>query len=141
MQDLLYRLTTTPVNEGIIWIILLMLFVISLFLVIDKFEDSDKVTSIFISLIIFVATSILFGSFQNHINKNVEIAITKKEYTLTLNGAVLELTSNSPYLNSEILEVVYQDDKRFQIKYHNQYYDIDKSQEKIDAKNWPSSES
>jgi hypothetical protein len=135
MQDLLYRLTTTPVNEGIIWIILLMLFVISLFLVIAKFEDSDKVTSIFISLIIFVATSILFGSFQNHINKNVEIAITKKEYTLTLNGAVLELTSNSPYLNSEILEVVYQDDKRFQIKYHNQYYDIDKSQEKIDAKN------
>lgn len=141
MQDLLYRLTTTPVNEGIIWIILLILVFISLLLVITKFEDSDKLTSIFISLIIFVATSILFISFQNHINKNVEIAITKKEYTLTLNGAVLELTSNSPYLNSEILEVVYQDDKRFQIKYHNQYYDIDKSQEKIDAKNWPSSKS
>lgn len=140
MQDLLYRLTTTPINEGIIWIILLMLFVISLFLVIAKFEDSDKITSIFISLIIFVATSILFGSFQNHINKNVEIAITKKQYTLTLNGAVLELTSNSPYLNSEILEVVYQDDKRFQIKYHNQYYDIDKSQEKINDTNRPSSE-
>lgn len=135
MQDLLYRLTTTPVNEGLIWIILLILVFISLLLVITKFEDSDKLTSIFISLIIFVATSILFISFQNHINKNVEIAITKKEYTLTLNGAVLELTSNSPYLNSEILEVVYQDDKRFQIKYHNQYYDIDKSQEKIDAKN------
>ena len=135
MQDLLYRLTTTPVNEGLIWIILLILVFISLLLVITKFEDSDKLTSIFISLIIFVATSILFVSFQNHINKNVEIAITKKEYTLTLNGAVLELTSNSPYLNSEILEVVYQDDKRFQIKYHNQYYDIDKSQEKIDAKN------
>lgn len=135
MQDLLYRLTTTPVNEGIIWIILLILVFISLLLVITKFEDSDKLTSIFISLIIFVATSILFISFQNHINKNVEIAITKKEYTLTLNGAVLELTSNSPYLNSEILEVVYQNDKRFQIKYHNQYYDIDKSQEKIDAKN------
>ena len=117
-----------------------MLFVISLFLVIAKFEDSDKITSIFISLIIFVTTSILFGSFQNHINKNVEIAITKKQYTLTLNGAVLELTSNSPYLNSEILEVVYQDDKRFQIKYHNQYYDIDKSQEKINDTNRPSSE-
>ena len=128
MQDLLYRLTTTPVNEGLIWIILLILVFISLLLVITKFEDSDKLTSIFISLIIFVATSILFGSFQNHINKNVEIAITKKEYTLTLNGAVLELTSNSPYLNSEILEVVYQDDKRFQIKYHNQYYYIYKSQ-------------
>ena len=136
MQDLLYRLTTTPVNEGIIWIILLILVFISLLLVITKFEDSDKITSIFISLIIFIATSILFISFQNHINKNVEIAITKKKYTLTLNGAVLELTSNSPYLNSEILEVVYQDDKRFQIKYHDKYYDIDKSQEKIDAANW-----
>ena len=135
MQDLLYRLTTTPINEGIIWIILLMLFSISLFLVITKFEDSDKIISIFISLIIFVATSILFISFQNHINKNVEIAITKKEYTLTLNGAVLELNSNSPYLKSEILEVVYQDDKRCQIKYHNKYYDIDKTQEKIIAKN------
>ena len=135
MQDLLYRLTTTPVNEGIIWIILLILVFISLILVIVKFEDAEKFTSTFISIIIFVATSILFVLFQNHINKNVEIAITKKEYTLTLNGAVLELTSNSPYLNSEILEVVYQDDKRFQIKYHNQYYDIDKSQEKIDAAN------
>lgn len=135
MQDLLYRLTTTPVNEGLIWIILLILVFISLLLVIAKFEDSDKLTSIFISLIIFVATSTLFVSFQNHINKNVETAITKKEYTLTLNGAVLELTSNSPYLNSEILEVVYQDDKRFQIKYHDKYYDIDKSQEKINDKN------
>lgn len=140
MQDLLYRLTTTPVNEGLIWIILLILVFISLLLVIAKFEDSDKLTSIFISLIIFVATSTLFVSFQNHINKNVETAITKKEYTLTLNGAVLELTSNSPYLNSEILEVVYQDDKRFQIKYHDKYYDIDKSQEKINDTNRPSSE-
>jgi len=40
MQDLLYRLTTTPVNEGIIWIILLILVFISLLLVITKFEDS-----------------------------------------------------------------------------------------------------
>lgn len=135
MQDLLYRLTTTPINEGILWFILLILLFISILLFITKFEDSDKLTSVISSFIILVATSILFISFQNHINKNVEIAITKKEYTLTLNGAVLELTSNSPYLNSEILEVVYQDDKRFQIKYHDKYYDIDKSQEKIDAAN------
>ena len=135
MQDLLYRLTTTPINEGILWFILLILLFISILLFITKFEDSDKLTSVISSFIILVATSILFISFQNHINKNVEIAITKKEYTLTLNGAVLELTSNSPYLNSEILEVVYQDDKRFQIKYHNQYFDIDKSQEKINDTN------
>ena len=141
MQDLLYRLTTTPINEGILWFILLILLFISILLFITKFEDSDKLTSVISSFIILVATSILFISFQNHINKNVEIAITKKEYTLTLNGAVLKLTSNSPYLNSEILEVVYQDDKRFQIKYHNQYYDIDKTKEKINDTNWTSSES
>ena len=140
MQDLLYRLTTTPINEGILWFILLILLFISILLFITKFEDSDKLTSVISSFIILVATSILFISFQNHINKNVEIAITKKEYTLTINGAVLELTSNSPYLNSEILEVVYQDDKRFQIKYHNKYYDIDKTQEKINDTNRPSSE-
>lgn len=135
MQDLLYRLTTTPINEGILWFILLILLFISILLFITKFEDSDKLTSVISSFIILVATSILFISFQNYINKNVEIAITKKEYTLTINGAVLELTSNSPYLNSEILEVVYQDDKRFQIKYHNQYYDIDKTKEKINDTN------
>ncbi len=135
MQDLLYRLTTTPINEGILWFILLILLFISILSFITKFEDSDKLTSVISSFIILVATSILFISFQNHINKNVEIAITKKEYTLTINGAVLELTSNSPYLNSEILEVVYQDDKRFQIKYHNQYYDIDKTKEKINDTN------
>ena len=139
MQDLLHRLTTTPITEGIIWFILLILVFISLLLVITKFEDSDKLTSIFISLIIFIATSILFVSFQNYINKNIESAITNKGYTLTLNGSVLELTSNSPYLKSEILEVVYKDDKRFQIKYHDKYYDIDKTKEEIDDTNWPSS--
>ena len=32
-------------------------------------------------------------------------------------------------------------DKRFQIKYKNQYFDIDKYQEKINDANWPSSKS
>ena len=112
-----------------------MLVFISMLFFISKFEDSEKFTSVIIPLIIFVATSILFGLFQNHINQNIESAIKNKEYTLTLNGALLELNSNSPYLKSEILEIIYQDDERFQVKYNNQYFDVDKSQEKINATN------
>ena len=134
LTDLLHQLTTKPTYEYTIWIILLISICISMLLFISRFEDSEKFTSIIIPFIIFVAFSILFGSFQNHIKQNIETAITNKEYTLTLNGAVLELTSKSPYLKSEILDVVYQDDKRFQVKYNNQYFDIDKSQEKIELK-------
>lgn len=135
MQDLLYQLTTKPTHEHIIWIILVMLVSISMLSFISKFEDAEKFTSVIISLIMFIAFSILFGSFQNHINQQIENAIVNKEYTLTLNGAILELTSNSPYLKSQTLDIVYQDNKRFQIKYNNQYFDIDKSQEKINATN------
>lgn len=134
MTDLLHQLTTKPILEHTIWIVLLISVVISMLSFISKFEDAEKFKSVIISFVIFIAFSILFGSFQNHINQNIESAINNKDYTLTLNGAVLELTSNSPYLKSEILEVVYQDDKRFQIKYNNQYFDIDKSQETFGIK-------
>ena len=134
MTELLHQLTTKPTYEHTIWIILLISVCISLLSFIIQLENAEKFTSVIISFITFIAFSILFGTLQNHINQNIETAITNKEYTLTLNGAVLELTSNSPYLKSEILDVVYQDDKRFQIKYNNQYFDIDKSQERINLK-------
>lgn len=134
MTDLLHQLTSKPTYEYTIWIILLISICISMLLFISRFEDAEKFTSVIIPFITLIAFSILFGTMQNHINQNIEKAITNKEYTLTLNGAVLELTSNSPYLKSEILDVVYQDDKRFQIKYNNHYFDIDKSQEKIEIK-------
>jgi hypothetical protein len=134
MQTLLHQLTTKPIHEQVVWVLLLIIVVISMLLFINKLEDSDKLKSVTISFLVFVTTSILFGLFQNHINQEIENAITNKEYTLTLNGAVLNLTSNSPYLKSETLDVVYQDNKRFQIKYNNQYFDIDKSQEQINLK-------
>lgn len=134
MTNLLHQLTTTPTYEHTIWIILLVSVGITMLSFISKFEDAEKFTSVIISFIIFIVFSILFSKFQNHINQNIKTAITNKDYTLTLNGAVLELTSNSPYLKSEILEIVYQDDKRFQIKYNNQYFDIDKSQETFGIK-------
>ena len=135
MQELLNQLTTMPSLEYIIWIILLVSVGITMHSFISRLEDAEKFTSVIIPFIIFIAFSILFGKFQNHINQNIETAITNKEYTLTLNGAVLELTSNSSYLKSETLDIVYQNDKRFQIKYNNQYFDIDKSQEKINDTN------
>ena len=135
MTDLLHQLTTKPTYEHTIWIILLVGVGITMLSFISRLEDAEKFTSVIITFITFITFSILFGTFQNHINQNIETAITNKDYTLTLNGAVLELNSNSPYLKSKILDVVYQDDKRFQIKYNNQYFDIDKSQEKINATN------
>ena len=135
MTNLLHQLTTTPTYEHTILIILLVSVGITMLSFISGLEDTEKFTSVIIPFIIFIAFSILFSKFKNHINQNIETAITNKEYTLTLNGAVLELTSNSPYLKSETLDIVYQDDKRFQIKYNNQYFDIDKSQEKINAAN------
>lgn len=135
MTTLLHQLTTTPTYEHTIWIILLVSVGITMLSFISRLEDAEKFTSVIIPFIIFIAFSILFGSLQNHINQQTENAISNKEYTLTLNGAILEFTSNSPYLKSETLDIVYQDDKRFQIKYNNQYFDIDKSQEKINATN------
>lgn len=135
MTTLLHQLTTSPTYEHTIWIILLVSVGITMLSFISRLEDAEKFTSVIIPFIIFIAFSILFGSLQNHINQQTENAISNKEYTLTLNGAILEFTSNSPYLKSETLDIVYQDDKRFQIKYNNQYFDIDKSQEKINATN------
>lgn len=135
MQVLLNKLTTMPTHEHTVWIILLVITIISMLSFITKFEDAEKFTSVIKSFIIFIAFSILYGSLQNHINQQTENAISNKDYTLTLNGAILEFTSNSPYLKSETFDVVYQDNKRFQIKYNNQYFDIDKSQEQINDKN------
>lgn len=136
MQALLHQLTTKPTHEHIVWYLLLICTVIATLIFISKLEDedSDRIISIITSFIICITLGITFSYFHDHINQNIENAIKNKEYTLNLNGAVLNLTSNSPYLKSEILEVVYQDDKRFQIKYNNQYFDIDKSQEKIEVK-------
>ena len=135
MTNLLHQLTKTPTYEHTILIILLVSVGITMLSFISKFEDAEKFTSVLKSFIIFIAFSIIFGSLQNHINQQTENAISNKEYTLTLNGAILEFTSNSPYLKSETFDVVYQDNKKFQIKYNNQYFDIDKSKENINDKN------
>lgn len=100
----------------------------------DESDDSeDKVTfkSIIISLVIFIVFAIGFGTFTSYKNNKSETAINNKEYTLKINGGILDLTSQSPYLKSKQFKIIYQDDSKIQVEYDENYYDIDKSKEVI----------
>lgn len=147
MTQLLNKLTIDSPTDKIIWVILLCLTAFSMinFMInvsdpadYDGSDDSeDKVTfkSIIISLVIFIVFAIGFGTFTSHKNNKSETAINNKEYTLKIDGGILDLTSQSPYLKSKQFKIIYQDDSKIQIEYNDEYYDIDKTKEKIDASN------
>lgn len=147
MTQLLNKLTIDSPTDKIIWVILLCLTAFSMinFMInisgpadYDGSDDSeDKVTfkSIIISLVIFIVFAIGFGTFTSHKNNKSETAINNKEYTLKIDGEILDLTSQSPYLKSKQFKIIYQDDSKIQIEYNDEYYDIDKTKEKIDASN------
>lgn len=147
MTDLLHKLTTDSPTDKIVWVILLCLTAFSMINFIinisgpadyDESDDSEnKVTfkSIIISLVIFIVFAIGFGTFTSHKNNKSETAINNKEYTLKIDGGILDLTSQSPYLKSKQFKIIYQDDSKIQIEYNDEYYDIDKTKEKIDASN------
>lgn len=147
MTQLLHKLTIDSPTDKIIWVVLLCLTAFSMINFIinisgpadyDESDDSeDKVTfkSIIISLVIFIVFAACFGFFTQHKNNKSETAINNKEYTLKIDGGILELTSNSPYLKSKQFKIIYQDDSKIQVEYNDEYYDIDKTKEKIDAAN------
>lgn len=147
MNELLHKLTIDSPTDKIVWVILLCLTAFSMinFMInisdpadYDESDDSeDKVTfkSIIISLVIFIVFAIGFGTFTSYKNNKTETAINNKEYTLKIDGGILELTSQSPYLKSKQFKIIYQDDSKIQIEYNDEYYDIDKTKEKIDASN------
>lgn len=147
MTDLLNKLTTDSPTDKIIWVVLLCLTAFSMINFIiningpadyDESDDSeDKVTfkSIIISLVIFILFAIGFGKFTLYKNNKSETAINNKEYTLKINGGILDLTSQSPYLESKQFKIIYQDDSKIQVEYNGEYYDIDKSKEKINDTN------
>ena len=56
-------------------------------------------------------------------------------YQLNLKGSILELKSSTPYIESKTFKVIYQDNKRIQVEYKGNYFDIDKSQEQINDTN------
>ena len=149
MTELLHNLTIITQSDKIIWIILISLttfsminFFISINSPADDSEDeTTSFKSIIISLVIFIAFAVCLALFIQHQNNKPETAINNKEYTLKINGGILELTSQSPYLESKQFKIIYQDDSKIQVEYNGEYYDIDKSKEKIDATNWLPSES
>lgn len=143
MTDLLNKLTTDSPTDKIIWVVLLCLTAFSMINFIiningpadyDESDDSeDKVTfkSIIISLVIFIVFAIGFGTFTSYKNNKSETAINNKEYTLKVDGGILDLTSQSPYLKSKQFKIIYQDNSKIQVEYDEHYYDIDKSKEVI----------
>lgn len=143
MTQLLHKLTIDSPTDKIIWVVLLCLTAFSMINFIinisgpadyDESDDSeDKVTfkSIIISLIIFIVFAIGFGTFTSHKNNKSETAINNKEYTLKINGGILDLTSQSLYLKSKQFKIIYQDDSKIQVEYDEDYYDIDKTKEVI----------
>lgn len=143
MTQLLHKLTIDSPTDKIIWVVLLCLTAFSMINFIinisgpadyEESDDSeDKVTfkSIIISLIIFIVFAIGFSTFTSHKNNKSETAINNKEYTLKINGRILDLTSQSPYLKSKQFKIIYQDDSKIQVEYDENYYDIDKTKEVI----------
>ena len=136
MTDLLYQLTTRPPSITMTWTLLFILTIFSMFNFIISFdEDTKKFKAIITTLTIFLGFLGTFTLLNKHIGDSVKHAINDKQYTLRINENILELTSDSPYLKSKQFKIIHQDDSKIKVEYHDEYYDINKSQEKIDAAN------
>ena len=145
MNDLLNQLSTLPPLEHTLTILLVLVSFFSLmFVVISLAPTSDQKNNLklaFIMLTVFIVSTFILYSNTDRVNTIRNSVINNKEYQLNLKGAILELTSSTPYIESKTFKVIYQDNKRIQVEYNGKYYDIDKSQEKINDANWPSSKS
>ena len=140
MSNLLNQIKIEPFIDKATLYILTFLIAFIMFSLISNYEDNKKLTSIIIHVLLFLGLSIGLNSFITYKNNKIKSAIDNKEYTLKINGGILDLTSQSPYLESKQFKIIYQDNSKIQVEYQDKYYDIDKSKEKIDAKNRPSSE-
>lgn len=145
MNDLLNQLSTLPPLEHALTILLVLVSFFSLmFVVISLAPNSDPKSDLklaFIMLTVFIVSTFILYSNTNRVNTIRNSVINNKEYQLNLKGSILELTSSTPYIESKTLKVIYQDNKRIQVEYKGNYFDIDKSQEKINDTNWFSSKS
>lgn len=136
MTNLLYQLTTRPPSVTMTWALLFILTIFSMFNFIISFdEDTKKFKAIITTLTIFIGFLGTFTLLNKHIGDSVKHAINDKQYTLKINENILELTSQSPYIESKQFKIIYQDDSKIQVEYNGEYYDIDKSKEKINDTN------
>ena len=86
-------------------------------------------------LTVFIVSTFILYSNTTKVNNIRQSVVDNKEYQLNLKGSILELKSSTPYIESKDFKVIYQDDKRIQVEYNGNYFDIDKSQEKINDTN------
>lgn len=136
MNDLLNQLYTLPLLEENLTIALVLTVFFSLILFIASLvPPKQNFKTSFLILITFLASSTILFIINNRANNIRNLAIKNKDYMLTKKGAILELTSYTPYIKSKKLTIIYQDDKLIQIQYNDNYFEIDKSQEKINDEN------
>lgn len=145
MNDLLNQLSTLPPLEHALTILLVLVSFFSLmFVMISLAPNSDPKSDLklaFVMLTVFIVSTFILYSNTNKVNNIRSSVINNKQYQLNLKGSILELKSSTPYIESKTFKVIYQDNKRIQVEYNGNYFDIDKSQEQINDANWFSSES
>lgn len=145
MNELINQLSTLPPLEHALTILLVLISFFSLmFVVISLAPNNDPKSDLklaFVMLTVFIVSTFILYSNTTKVNNIRQSVVDNKEYQLNLKGSILELKSSTPYIESKDFKVIYQDDKRIQVEYNGNYFDIDKSQEKINDTNWPSSKS
>ena len=145
MNQLLNQLSLLPPLEHALTILLVLVSFFSLmFVIISLAPNNDPKSDLklaFVMLTLFIASTFILYSNTNRENNIRQSVIDNKEYQLNLKGSILELKTSTPYIESKTLKVIYQDNKRIQVEYKSNYYDINKSQEKINEANWHSSKS
>lgn len=135
MEYLLHQIIITPAPIEISRIIIITLLISNITVFFGSFlknNNKKPIITFTITSIILIIILILNSNYDSNAKKS---AINKKDYTLKINSDILELISNSPYLESKKFKIIYQDYNKIQVEYNNQYYDIDKSKEKINETN------
>lgn len=139
MNELINQLSTLPPLEHALTILLVLISFFSLmFVVISLAPNNDPKSDLklaFVMLTVFIVSTFILYSNTTKVNNIRESVVDNKEYQLNLKGSILELKSSTPYIESKDFKVIYQDDKRIQVEYNGNYFDIDKSQEKINDTN------
>ena len=139
MNQLLNQLSTLPPLEHALTILLVLVSFFSLmFVMISLAPNNDPKSDLkiaFILLTVFIASTFILYSNTNKVNNIRQSVIDNKEYQLNLKGSILELKTSTPYIESKNLKVIYHDNKLIQVEYKGNYFDINKSQEKINDAN------
>lgn len=142
MESLISHLFKTPTNLSLLVITSFIIFgfiltFTAIHLVEEEKKSKDKTikfsiksTLFFTGLLIYILSPI--GLVWYKVNQYKQIT-TNKEYTLTKKSKILTINSESQFLPSTDLEIVYDDDKTIQVKFDNNLYTIDKTAETVNG--------